>query len=105
MSTRSSTICCLVSASLSSIVSAESDSIILQQIEVPETLLKKRKATDKAREERLAAALTARKVSISQLYFISHVCFSPSCYDDLYFIQLASLIGAVAYFLPSFGTE
>lgn len=35
----------------------------LQHIEVPETLLKKRKATDKAREERLAAALAARKVS------------------------------------------
>jgi large subunit ribosomal protein L7e len=31
------------------------------QIEVPETLLKKRKATDKAREERVAAALAARK--------------------------------------------
>lgn len=30
-------------------------------IEVPETLLKKRKATDKAREERIAAALAARK--------------------------------------------
>ena len=34
----------------------------LQQIEVPETLLKKRKQNEKAREERLAAAVAARKV-------------------------------------------
>jgi len=36
-----------------------------QHIEVPETLLKKRKANDKAREERLAAATAARKVCTS----------------------------------------
>jgi large subunit ribosomal protein L7e len=34
-----------------------------QAIEVPETLLKKRKQNEKAREERLAAATAARKVS------------------------------------------
>jgi large subunit ribosomal protein L7e len=34
----------------------------LQAIEVPETLLKKRKQNEKAREERLAAATAARKV-------------------------------------------
>lgn len=34
-----------------------------QAIEVPETLLKKRKQNEKAREERLAAAAAARKVS------------------------------------------
>jgi hypothetical protein len=33
-----------------------------QAIEVPETLLKKRKQNEKAREERLAAATAARKV-------------------------------------------
>ncbi|OCH92233.1 60S ribosomal protein L7 [Obba rivulosa] len=33
----------------------------VQDIEVPETLLKKRKQNDKAREERLAAAVAARK--------------------------------------------
>ena len=35
----------------------------MQTIEVPETLLKKRKQNEKAREERLAAATAARKVS------------------------------------------
>lgn len=35
----------------------------LQAIEVPETLLKKRKQNEKAREERLLAATAARKVS------------------------------------------
>ena len=35
-----------------------------QHVEVPETLLKKRKQTEKAREERLAAATAARKVSL-----------------------------------------
>ena len=34
-----------------------------QAIEVPETLLKKRKQNEKAREERLIAATAARKVS------------------------------------------
>ncbi|KAF9518785.1 hypothetical protein BS47DRAFT_1313023 [Hydnum rufescens UP504] len=40
------------------------------QIEVPETLLKKRKATDKAREERLAAALAARKTRAAKRHVI-----------------------------------
>lgn len=35
---------------------------LLQHVEVPETLLKKRKQTEKAREERLAKAAEARKV-------------------------------------------
>ena len=35
---------------------------LLQDVEVPETLLKKRKQNEKAREERLAAAVAARKV-------------------------------------------
>ena len=35
---------------------------LLQDVEVPETLLKKRKQNEKAREERLAAATAARKV-------------------------------------------
>lgn len=39
--------------------------LVYQAIEVPETLLKKRKQNEKAREERLAAAVAARKVSIS----------------------------------------
>ena len=36
-----------------------------QDIEVPETILKKRKQNEKAREERLAAATAARKVCVS----------------------------------------
>lgn len=36
---------------------------------MPETLLKKRKQNEKAREERLAAATAARKVGPSFLYF------------------------------------
>lgn len=36
--------------------------IPLQQIAVPETLLKKRKSTDKTREEKLAKAAEAKKV-------------------------------------------
>ena len=35
---------------------------VLQDVEVPETILKKRKQNEKAREERLAAATAARKV-------------------------------------------
>ena len=37
--------------------------LLVQAISVPETLLKKRKQNEKAREERLAAATEARKVS------------------------------------------
>ncbi|KAH9180649.1 hypothetical protein EDB89DRAFT_1920294 [Lactarius sanguifluus] len=40
----------------------------VSDIEVPETLLKKRKQNDKAREERLEKAVTAKKV---------RVCFCP----------------------------
>lgn len=36
----------------------------LQQIAVPETLLKKRKSTDKTREEKLAKAAEAKKVRL-----------------------------------------
>ena len=39
-----------------------SDRDFRQDIEVPETLLKKRKHNDKAREERLEKAAAARKV-------------------------------------------
>ena len=38
-------------------------------MEVPETILKKRKQDEKAREERLAAAAAARKVSTYPLRF------------------------------------
>ncbi|KAL1738812.1 ribosomal L30 N-terminal domain-containing protein, partial [Schizophyllum fasciatum] len=37
-----------------------------QSIEVPETLLKKRKQTEKSREERLAKAAEAKKASIAK---------------------------------------
>jgi len=60
------------------------------QIEVPETLLKKRKATDKAREERLAAALAARKVSILVFLFHFATSFVHRRYDDFLHVQLAS---------------
>jgi len=43
-----------------------------QAIEVPETLLKKRKQNEKAREERLAAAAAARKV-ICVFKFYSYI--------------------------------
>ena len=43
---------------------------LLQDVEVPETLLKKRKQNEKAREERLAAAVAARKV---RSYFDSFI--------------------------------
>ncbi len=43
-----------------------------QDIEVPETLLKKRKQNEKAREERLEKAATAKKVC---------VCFRPPTCD------------------------
>ena len=46
-----------------------------QAIEVPETLLKKRKQNEKAREERLIAATAARKVRTLQIY--THFTFSP----------------------------
>jgi hypothetical protein len=39
-----------------------SDTNIWQDIEVPETLLKKRKQNEKAREERLEKAAVAKKV-------------------------------------------
>lgn len=35
-----------------------------EQIAVPETLLKKRRSNDKAREEKIAKAAEARKVSV-----------------------------------------
>lgn len=39
--------------------------LIVQDVEVPETLLKKRKQNEKAREEKLAAITAARKVRYS----------------------------------------
>ena len=46
--------------------------MVMQDIEVPETFLKKRKQNEKAREERLAAATAARKVSfcVFTLHFL-----------------------------------
>jgi len=46
---------------------------LAQDIEVPETLLKKRKQNEKAREERLAAAVAARKVCAN--LFDMRFCF------------------------------
>lgn len=71
----------------------------LQQIEVPETLLKKRKATDKAREERLAAALAARKVSLRvPIASCIHTSFSSiaAMMISNFHVQLASLSGDAA---------
>lgn len=42
--------------------------MVHQDIEVPETHLKKRKQTEKAREEKLAAAAAARKVRFTSDY-------------------------------------
>jgi len=46
-------------------VKPKTHSLIAQDIEVPETLLKKRKQNEKAREEKLAAITAARKVRYS----------------------------------------
>lgn len=54
-----------------------------QAIEVPETLLKKRKQNEKAREERIAAATAARKVSPS-IEFNLNLDLSISFYCDAY---------------------
>ena len=51
-----------------------------QDIEVPETILKKRKQNEKAREEKLAAAAAARKVRLTDDGSITH----PSRYYDVY---------------------
>lgn len=49
-------------------------SLIVQDIEVPETLLKKRKQNEKAREEKLVAITAARKVRYtSPLAFMMHI--------------------------------
>jgi hypothetical protein len=42
-----------------------SDRNVWQDIEVPETLLKKRKQNEKAREERLEKAAAAKKVRVT----------------------------------------
>jgi hypothetical protein len=65
---------------------------LAQDIEVPETLLKKRKQNEKAREERLAAAVAARKVRID-------LGFAPfyDAYD--YFDRMAS--GTCSTLMPS----
>jgi hypothetical protein len=56
---------------------------LAQDLEVPETLLKKRKQNEKAREERLAAAVAARKVRVNLLicallYFVMHTILSTN---------------------------
>ena len=48
---------------------------LLQDVEVPETLLKKRKQTEKAREERLVAAVAARKVRTNILIPVQFAFF------------------------------
>ena len=53
---------------------------LTQDIEVPETLLKKRKQTEKAREERLAAAAAARKVCPA---FLLEPFFLYDAYDSV----------------------
>jgi len=52
-----------------------------QTIEVPETLLKKRKQNEKVREEKLAAAAAARKVRFPSLYLCS---LKPHVLNDGY---------------------
>jgi hypothetical protein len=47
---------------------------VFKAIEVPETLLKKRKQNEKAREERLAAAVAARKVRYATFLQSFQVC-------------------------------
>lgn len=49
-----------------------------QDIEVPETILKKRKQNEKAREEKLAAAAAARKVRFRD---DSQITYSLLYYD------------------------
>jgi large subunit ribosomal protein L7e len=50
--------------------------LIIQDIEVPETLLKKRKQNEKAREDKLAAVAAARKVSFSSTRaLMMHISF------------------------------
>lgn len=50
--------------------------LIVQDIEVPETLLKKRKQNEKAREDKLAAITAARKVRYSSTRpFMMHISF------------------------------
>jgi hypothetical protein len=56
-----------------------------QDIEVPETLLKKRKQNEKAREERLVAAAAARKVCPR-----FHEDFSFLSFHDVYLSTMAS---------------
>lgn len=60
-------------------------------IEAPETLLKKRKQNEKAREEKLAAALAARKVSLWSI----RITYSHSgCifYYDAYFFRYGEVL-------------
>ena len=46
----------------------------MQDIEVPETLLKKRKQNEKAREDKFAAVAAARKVRYSPTcVFVMHI--------------------------------
>ena len=54
--------------------------LVRQDIEVPETILKKRKQNEKAREEKLAAAAAARKVRSTN----EHQITQPLLYYDAY---------------------
>ncbi|KAH9050677.1 60S ribosomal protein L7 [Lactarius hengduanensis] len=70
----------------------------VSDIEVPETLLKKRKQNDKAREERLEKAATAKKV---------RVCFCPL---PLVMYKYPGMASKTVFFhaasnQPSFGTD
>lgn len=54
----------------------------MQAIEVPETLLKKRKQNDKLREEKIAAAKAARKVCIVSTF--GPIRLSPSTFKMMH---------------------
>ena len=60
---------------------------LLQDVEVPETLLKKRKQNEKAREERLAAAVAARKVCRhSDISPSPHFLFSYDAFNNSWLV-------------------
>lgn len=89
-----------------------------QDVEVPETILKKRKQNEKAREERLVAATAARKASTSSVslenylwlfgydaYFTTswlvETSFQPCC-QKLYHLSGLNLLPLETQFCPKF---
>ena len=75
-----------------------SENMLQQDIEVPETLLKKRKQNEKTREERLEKAASARKVRV---YF----CSSPVVMYTYPGMASKTLFYCAASNQPSFGTD